>query len=156
MRAMVINKITILDAVNKVNTMEWTNQKDGYNSLRNANVFKDYYGSTNFINDVSTETIREYKIKTPLELINSDWEILKHLVKAGVGVAILSSICLEKDETSLVGIPLTQYFPDIKYGVITKKDRKLSKQAKDFIKLLLSDTTHHATNSPMQIENSVA
>jgi len=58
---MVINKITILDAVNKVNTMEWTNQKDGYNSLRNANVFTNYYGSHNFINDVSTETIREFK-----------------------------------------------------------------------------------------------
>ena len=55
------NMITVADAINKVNTMEWSTQKDGYNSLRNANVFKDYYGAANFMNDVSTDTIREYK-----------------------------------------------------------------------------------------------
>lgn len=55
------NMIKVADAIEKVNTMEWSTQKDGYNSLRNANVFKDYYGATNFMNDVSTDTIREYK-----------------------------------------------------------------------------------------------
>mgnify|MGYP003129984007 CR=1 FL=1 len=55
------NMITVADAINKVNTMEWSTQKDGYNSLRNANVFKDYYGEDNFMNDVSTDTVREYK-----------------------------------------------------------------------------------------------
>lgn len=55
------NMIKVADAIEKVNTMEWSTQKDGYNSLRNANVFKDYYGAANFMNDVSTDTIREYK-----------------------------------------------------------------------------------------------
>lgn len=55
------NMITVADAIEKVNTMEWSTQKDGYNSLRNANVFKDYYGEDNFMNDVSTDTVREYK-----------------------------------------------------------------------------------------------
>tara|TARA_Y100000361_G_C11146204_1_gene338177 strand:- start:884 stop:1726 length:843 start_codon:yes stop_codon:yes gene_type:complete len=55
------NIITVKDAIDKVNTMEWSRQKDGYNSLRNANVFKKYYGAYRFMNDVSTDTIREYK-----------------------------------------------------------------------------------------------
>ena len=55
------NMITVADAIDKVNTMMWCTQKDGYASLRNANVFKDYYGDGNFMNDVSTDTVREFK-----------------------------------------------------------------------------------------------
>ena len=55
------NMITVEDAINKVNIMEWSTQKDGYNSLRNAKVFQNYYGSANYMNDVSTDTVREYK-----------------------------------------------------------------------------------------------
>ena len=55
------NMITVADAITKVNTMMWCTQKDGYASWRNANVFKDYYGDGNFMNDVSTDTVREFK-----------------------------------------------------------------------------------------------
>jgi len=55
------NNITVKSAIDKVNIMMWDGQKDGHNSLRNAKVFSKWHGSPKFMNDVSTETVREYK-----------------------------------------------------------------------------------------------
>lgn len=84
------------------------------------------------------ENIKQYGLKTNMTLENGDWEILKHLVKAGNGVAILSSICLYENDDGLVGISLEEYFPSIKYGIITKKGHEPLPQVKNFIDLLLN------------------
>jgi DNA-binding transcriptional LysR family regulator len=83
------------------------------------------------------ENIKQYGLKTNMTLENGDWEILKHLVRAGAGVAILSSICLTEADDTLVGISLEQYFPSINYGIITKKGNIPLPQVQYFTELLL-------------------
>ena len=82
------------------------------------------------------ETIKQYGLRTNITFENGDWEILKHLVRAGSGVAILSSICLNEGDKSLVSISLEQYFPSIHYGIITKKGNTPFPQVKNFTDLL--------------------
>lgn len=55
------NKITVTYAINNVFLQVWSRQKDGLASLRNANVFKNYYGEINLMNDITTDTVREFK-----------------------------------------------------------------------------------------------
>ena len=55
------NNITVKEAIGKCDMLYWSTQKDRKNTLRNANVFLNFYGKNNLMNDVSTETIREFK-----------------------------------------------------------------------------------------------
>ncbi len=83
------------------------------------------------------EIIKSHGLKTSFEFEMSDWEILKKFVKANVGVAIISNIVLEGEkEKELVGRNLTNYFPEMIYGIVVKKGKILSGPLKDFIELL--------------------
>lgn len=81
------------------------------------------------------EIINAHNLKTNTEFENADWEILKKFVKAKIGVAIISNICLEKDD-NLIGIPLTQYFPEMVYGILMKKGMQLNQGQSDFFNLI--------------------
>jgi len=83
------------------------------------------------------EIIKAHNLRTTFEFEMSDWEILKKFVKADIGVAIISNIILE-DEASgdLVGQPLTNYFPNMTYGILIKKGQIPKTLPKEFIKLL--------------------
>jgi len=65
------------------------------------------------------------------------WEVVKRYVDKGLGVSIVSTICItEEDKDKFVTIPLDQYFPDRKYGVVTRKGKILSSPAQRFIEIL--------------------
>jgi DNA-binding transcriptional LysR family regulator len=64
-----------------------------------------------------------------------NWECIKEYVRRGIGVSIVSSICLS-DQTGLATIPMNGYFPKRTYGVVTRKARVLSPQAQRFIEQL--------------------
>ena len=67
----------------------------------------------------------------------ANYEILKKFVKEDVGIAIMSSICLEGETSSeLVGKDLSEYFSSILYGILVKKGKALQGSVKDFIELL--------------------
>jgi DNA-binding transcriptional LysR family regulator len=83
------------------------------------------------------EVIRAHGLKTNIEFEMSDWEILKKFVKADIGVAIISNIVLEGEENGdLVGRVLTNYFPEMTYGILLKKGKVARGLLKDFITLL--------------------
>ena len=63
------------------------------------------------------------------------WEILKKYVELGLGISIITSICLTGEE-KLIAKPLTHYFPNRSYGVIMQKEHKPSIQAKNFIEII--------------------
>lgn len=76
-------------------------------------------------------------IKTKIEFEMANYEILKKFVKEDVGIAIMSSICLEGETSSeLVGKDLSEYFSSILYGILVKKGKALQGSVKDFIELL--------------------
>ena len=83
------------------------------------------------------DIIRLYDFKVNIELGVADWEILKQFVKAGIGVAMISSIILEgtKDE-ELTARDLTKYFPKMVYGILFKKGKIFNKLTKEFIRIL--------------------
>jgi DNA-binding transcriptional LysR family regulator len=83
------------------------------------------------------EIIRAYGFKTKIEFEGGDWEMLKQFVRANIGIAMISNVCLSDMEyNDLVAIPITQYFPEMIYGVLIKKGKQLNDVQKIFIKSL--------------------
>ncbi|MBP6748034.1 MAG: LysR family transcriptional regulator [Xanthomonadaceae bacterium] len=65
------------------------------------------------------------------------WEVIKQYVAMGLGISIVTSICLtDADRTRLAARSLAKYFPSRSYGVVMRKGKYLSSQARDFIALI--------------------
>lgn len=86
------------------------------------------------------DRVKLHKLKTSIEFEISDWEILKKFVRADVGVAIISDICLEEESASdLIGKTLTNYFPKITYGILLRKGKRVGELLSGFITLLKTE-----------------
>ena len=71
------------------------------------------------------------------------WEVIKQYVAMGMGVSIVSSICLtEADQDKLAARSLAEYFPSRSYGVVVRRGKFLSPQARAFIGLIRPDLFH--------------
>ncbi len=65
------------------------------------------------------------------------WEVIKRYVKIGMGISIVTDVCItEQDREELTIIPLDKYFPKRSYGIVTRKGKFLSTPAKRFIDLM--------------------
>jgi DNA-binding transcriptional LysR family regulator len=65
------------------------------------------------------------------------WEIIKQYVAMGLGISIVTAICLgEADRTRLAARSLARYFPSRSYGVVVRKGKYLSPQARAFTELI--------------------
>ena len=65
------------------------------------------------------------------------WEMIKHYVAMGLGISIVTGICLtEADRARLEVRNLSEYFPPRSYGVVVRKGKFLSPQARAFIDLV--------------------
>lgn len=63
------------------------------------------------------------------------WEVIKKYVELGLGVSIVTNICLTGTER-LCTLPLNQYFPRRSYGVVIRRGKFLSPAARRFIELM--------------------
>jgi DNA-binding transcriptional LysR family regulator len=63
------------------------------------------------------------------------WEVIKKYVEYGLGISIVTSICL-KGEEKLAAINLSRYFPKRTYGVVLRKRKPLSAPATRFIEMM--------------------
>ncbi len=63
------------------------------------------------------------------------WEIIKRYVAMGMGISIVSGICL-RDDDKLAKFSLGNYFPRRTYGVVMRRGKFLSPQAKRFIEFI--------------------
>ncbi|KGO97709.1 LysR family transcriptional regulator [Novilysobacter defluvii] len=67
------------------------------------------------------------------------WEVIKQYVAMGLGISIVTSICLTPaDEGRLAARPLSAWFPERSYGVVMRKGRYLEPQARAFADLVRS------------------
>jgi LysR family transcriptional regulator, putative pyruvate carboxylase regulator len=65
------------------------------------------------------------------------WEVIKQYVAMGLGISIVTAICLtDADRTRLAARSLARYFPSRSYGVVMRKRRPLSAQARAFVELI--------------------
>ena len=83
-------------------------------------------------------------LKYEVKLEAGGYEIIKKYVKMGMGISVVSGGCVS-DEDKLAVIPVKRYFPTRTYGVVLRKGRFLSPQARRFIELLDPKIDH----SPM-------
>ena len=65
------------------------------------------------------------------------WEVIKRYVKIGMGISIVTDVCItEQDREELTIIPLDKYFPKRSYGIVTRKGKFLSTPAERFIDMM--------------------
>lgn len=65
------------------------------------------------------------------------WEIIKQYVAMGLGISIVTAICLtDADRDKLVARSLAKFFPARSYGVVMRKGKYLSPQARAFVDLI--------------------
>ncbi|HEY5970693.1 MAG TPA: LysR family transcriptional regulator [Pseudoxanthomonas sp.] len=68
------------------------------------------------------------------------WEVIKQYVAMGMGISIITSICLtDADRGRLAARSLSEWFPTRSYGVVVRKGKYLSPQARAFIELIQPD-----------------
>lgn len=75
------------------------------------------------------------------------WEVIKRFVELGLGVSIVTSICLRGDE-ALARIPVGRWFPRRTYGAVIRKGRVLTPQARTFLDMLDPEFAQHAAATP--------
>jgi len=89
---------------------------------------------------LSTWTIVKYvfqqhNLTFTVTLEAGGWEVIKKYVELGMGISIVTDICLTGQE-KLVRIPLNQYFPQRGYGLVLRKGKFLSPPARRFVEIL--------------------
>ena len=68
------------------------------------------------------------------------WEVIKQYVAMGLGISIVTAICLtEADRQRLATRSLARWFPSRSYGIVMRKGKFLSPQARAFVELIQPD-----------------
>jgi DNA-binding transcriptional LysR family regulator len=99
---------------------------------------------------------QQHNLTFTVTLEAGGWEVIKKYVELGMGISIVTDICLTGAE-NLARIPLTRYFPKRGYGLVVRKGRFLSPQAERFIDLLravYAQQTDAYSSPPASIPNS--
>lgn len=78
------------------------------------------------------------------------WEVIKQYVAMGLGISIVTSICLtDADSERLVARDMQAWFPQRSYGVVMRKGKYLSTEARGFIDMVkLGMCTHREHDEP--------
>src|SRR5207249_10933089 len=84
-------------------------------------------------------TFKKHGLSYQVAMEVGGWEVIKKYVELGLGISIIISIGITGDETLEV-IPAGEFFPKRTYGVVLRKGRILTPQARRFVSLLLSET----------------
>jgi DNA-binding transcriptional LysR family regulator len=84
---------------------------------------------------------QQYNIQHKVALEAGGWEVIKKYVEYGLGISIVTDICLEESD-QLAKIPVKEYFPTRSYGIVLRRGKFIPAQAKRFIELLAPDFFH--------------
>ncbi len=77
---------------------------------------------------------RQFEVPYTVSMQAGGWEIVKKYVELGLGVSIVTEVCLTGHER-IVAIPLNDYFPPRSYGLIVRRGKFFTPQAKRFIEM---------------------
>jgi DNA-binding transcriptional LysR family regulator len=78
---------------------------------------------------------QQHNLSYNVALEAGGWEVIKKYVELGLGISIVTDVCLTGEE-KLAQIPLHQYFPRRTYGIVLRNGRFLSPQAQRFIDIM--------------------
>lgn len=83
---------------------------------------------------------QRHRVAYTVALEVGGWEVIKQYVAMGMGISIVTAICLtEADESRLAARSLSAWFPDRSYGVVVRRGKYLSPQARAFTELIKPD-----------------
>ena len=85
----------------------------------------------------------KYKVKMEA----GGWEVIKKYVALGMGVSIVTSICLTGEE-KLAVLPLSRYFSARTYGLVIRKGKFLSPAAQRFADMMREATKGKRPKAP--------
>ena len=80
-------------------------------------------------------TFQRFEVPYQVSLEVGGWEVIKRYVSLGMGISVVTSICLTEDDR-LIARDMSAYFPRRSYGLVIKKGRLLTPQAQKFIDLV--------------------
>ncbi len=78
-------------------------------------------------------------LKYQVKMEAGGWEVIKKYVSLGMGISIVTSICLTGDE-KLASLPLSRYFSSRSYGLVIRKGKFLSPAAQRFADMMREAT----------------
>lgn len=79
-----------------------------------------------------SEVFRKHELEYNVRLQVGGWEVIKRYVEEGLGISIVTSICL-RQSYRLRAFPMRRYFPERSYGVVHRRGKFLTPQARRFI-----------------------
>lgn len=77
---------------------------------------------------------RQHEVLYSVAMEAGGWEIVKKYVESGLGISIVTEVCLTGHER-IVAKPLNDYFPARTYGLIVRRGKFFTPQAKRFIEM---------------------
>lgn len=89
---------------------------------------------------------QQHRLDYRVVLEAGGWEVIKRFVELGLGISIVTSICLRGDE-DLAAIPVGRWFPQRTYGAVIRNGRVLTPQAKAFLGILDPEFERHAATA---------
>ena len=78
---------------------------------------------------------KQHNVPYKVTLEAGGWEVIKKYVELGLGISIVTDVCLTGEE-ELSRIQLDHYFPKRSYGIVQRRGKFLSPQTKCFLKIL--------------------
>lgn len=97
---------------------------------------------------------RQYNIDYRVKLEAGGWEVLKKYVENGLGISIVTDICLSGNE-KLERVPLSRYFPKRTYGLFLRKGKVLSPAAREFIQTMDSKAMQQFLTEENRLEKDI-
>ncbi|MGV8959848.1 MAG: LysR family transcriptional regulator [Stenotrophomonas sp.] len=83
---------------------------------------------------------QQHQVPYRVALEVGGWEVIKQYVAMGMGISIVTALCLnESDRDKLATRSMSEYFPARSYGVVVRRGKALSPQARAFIELIQPD-----------------
>jgi DNA-binding transcriptional LysR family regulator len=80
---------------------------------------------------------QQHELDFKVRLEAGGWEVVKKYVELGLGISIVTGICLtEADRRRLHVASLVRWFPRRSYGIVMRRGKHLTPQARRFIELM--------------------
>jgi len=96
---------------------------------------------------------QKYRLNYRVALEAGGWEVIKHYVELGLGISIVTSICLTGKE-DLAIIPFNRYFPKRSYGIVQLKGKPLAPPAARFVEMMKLRAKHDHRKGPVNPDAS--
>ncbi|KAF1013457.1 MAG: HTH-type transcriptional activator CmpR [Stenotrophomonas maltophilia] len=83
------------------------------------------------------QVFQRHRIAYTVALDVGGWEVIKQYVAMGMGISIVPALCLnDADRERLAARSMARWFPERSYGVIVRRGKALSAQARAFVELI--------------------